>query len=61
MKFDELTQSELLSRGLQVMDASAASLCRDNGINILVFDLTDPENIVRAVSGENIGTLCLSE
>ena len=43
------------------MDASAASLCRDNGINILVFDLTDSENIVRAVSGENVGTLCLSE
>ena len=61
VKFDELTQSELLSRGLQVMDASAASLCRDNGINILVFDLTDSENIVRAVSGENVGTLCLSE
>lgn len=61
VKFDELTQSELLSRGLQVMDASAASLCRDNGIDILVFDLTDPENIVRAVSGENVGTLCRSK
>lgn len=61
VKFDELSQSELLSRGLQVMDASAASLCRDSGIDILVFNLTDPENIVRAVSGENVGTLCLSE
>ena len=61
VKFDTLTQSDLLARGLTVMDASAASLCRDNGINILVFDLTDPENIVRAVSGETIGTLCLSE
>ena len=61
VKFDEITQSELLSRGLAVMDASAASLCRDNGIDILVFDLTDPQNIVRAVSGESVGTLCRSE
>ena len=61
VKFDELTQSDLLSRGLEVMDASAASLCRDNGIDILVFNLTDPENIVRAVSGETIGTLCRSK
>lgn len=61
VKFDEITQSELLSRGLAVMDASAASLCRDNGIDILVFDLTDPKNIVRAVSGETVGTLCRSE
>lgn len=61
VKFDELTQSDLLSKGLTVMDASAASLCRDNGIDILVFNLTDPQNIVRAVNGENVGTLCLSE
>ncbi len=61
VKFDELTQSDLLARGLEVMDASAASLCRDNGIDILVFDLTDPENIVRAVRGETIGTLCRSK
>ncbi|MBO4383090.1 MAG: UMP kinase [Clostridia bacterium] len=61
VKFDELTQSDLLSRGLEVMDASAASLCRDNGIDILVFNLTDPENIVRAVSGETVGTLCRSK
>ena len=57
VKFDSLSQSELLEKGLSVMDASAASLCRDNGIDILVFNLTDPENIVRAVSGENIGTV----
>ncbi len=61
VKFDTLTQSELLEKGLSVMDASAASLCRDNGIDILVFNLTDPENIVRACSGENIGTVCLSQ
>lgn len=61
VKFDELTQTDLLNRGLTVMDAAAASLCRDNGINIYVFNLTDPENIVRAVNGENIGTLVLSK
>lgn len=61
VKYDTLTQSELLEKGLSVMDASAASLCRDNHIDILVFNLTDPENIVRAVKGENIGTVCLSK
>lgn len=61
VKYDTLTQSELLEKGLSVMDASAASLCRDNNIDILVFNLTDPENIVRAVKGENIGTVCLSK
>ena len=61
VKFDSLSQSELLEKGLSVMHASAASLCRDNGIDILVFNLTDPENIVRAVSGENIGTVVFSK
>lgn len=61
VKYDTLTQSELLEKGLSVMDASAASLCRDNHIDILVFNLTDPGNIVRAVRGENIGTVCLSK
>ena len=39
------------------MDSTAASLCRDNNIPILVFNLSDPENIIRAVLGENVGTL----
>lgn len=61
VKFDTLTQTDLLNKGLTVMDAAAASLCRDNGIDIFVFNLTDPENIVRAVNGENIGTLVSSK
>ena len=61
VKFDELTQSDLLAKGLTVMDASAASLCRDSGIDILVFNLNDPENIIRAVKGETIGTLVTSK
>lgn len=57
VKYDELTHSEVLSKGLAVMDAAASSLCRDNGIKILVFNLSDPENILRAVRGERVGTL----
>ena len=57
VKYDELTHSEVLSKGLKVMDSTAASLCRDNGISILVFNLDDPENIVRALEGQNIGTV----
>ncbi len=57
VKYDVLTHSEVLSKGLKVMDSTAASLCRDNGISILVFNLDDPQNIVRALQGENIGTV----
>ena len=57
VKYDTLTHSEVLAKGLKVMDSTAASLCRDNSIDILVFNLSDPENIIRAVSGESIGTL----
>ncbi|MGN1117626.1 MAG: UMP kinase [Acutalibacteraceae bacterium] len=57
VKYDRLSHSEILSKGLNVMDSTAASLCRDNNIDILVFNLNDPENIVKAVSGEKIGTL----
>lgn len=57
VKFDTLSHTEVLSKGLAVMDATAASLCRDNSIPILVFDLSDPENILRAAKGENIGTI----
>ena len=57
VKYDTLTHSEILEKGLAVMDSTAASLCRDNGISILVFNLNDPENIVRAVKGEKIGTV----
>lgn len=57
VKFDHISHTEILSEGLKVMDATAASLCRDNNIPILVFNLEDPQNIVRAVCGENIGTI----
>ncbi len=57
VKYDTLTHTEILKKGLAVMDSTAASLCRDNGISILVFNLSDPQNIVRAIKGENIGTI----
>ena len=55
-KFDTLTHKDVLSKGLHVMDSTAASLCMDNGIEILVFNLNNPENIVKAMVGETIGT-----
>lgn len=57
VKFDYVTYSEVLAKDLKVMDSTAASLCRDNKIPILVFNLTEPANIVKAVLGENIGTI----
>lgn len=56
-KYDKLTYSEVLEQNLQVMDMTAASFCRDSHIPFLVFSIEDPENIVRAVKGENVGTL----
>ena len=56
VKYDVLTHQEVLEKDLKVMDSTAASICRDNGIKIHVFAISDPENIVRAVCGEKIGT-----
>lgn len=56
-KYDKITHTEILKNGLRVMDSTAASLCRDNKIPILVFNLNDPQNIIRAIVGENIGTV----
>ncbi len=57
VKFDTLTHAEVVEKGYGVMDSTAAALCKDNNIPILVFNLQEPENIFRAVSGEDIGTL----
>ena len=57
VKFDEVQFKEVLARDIKVMDSTAFSLCKDNDLSILVFDLTDPDNVVRAVKGETIGTL----
>lgn len=56
-KFDSLRYIDVLNQGLGVMDSTATSLCMDNNIPILVFGLNDPENIIRGLKGEKIGTL----
>ena len=56
-KYDTLTHQEILEKDLKVMDSTAASICRDNGIVIHVFGLSEPENVIKAVCGEKIGTL----
>ena len=53
----EISHREVIDRGLQVADATAFSLCMDNGMPILVFNLLTSGNIARAVAGERIGTL----
>ena len=57
VRFDHLTPSEVLARGLKVADATAISLCQDNELPIVVFNLLVEGNIARAVRGETIGTL----
>ncbi|GAA0114338.1 UMP kinase [Clostridium senegalense] len=57
VKFDNLSYFDVIEKGLQVMDTTATSLCMDNDIPILVFGLDKPENIIKAVKGEKIGTL----
>lgn len=56
-KIDQITYQEILSRGLAAMDSTATSFCMDNHIPILVFGLDDPDNIYKAVMGEEIGTI----
>jgi uridylate kinase len=57
VRFDQLTYDEFLSRGLKVADATAISLCRDNSLPVVVFNLTGEGNIARAVNGEKIGSV----
>ena len=57
VKFDKLSYLDVLNKDLKVMDSTAATLCMDNNLPILVFNLQDPQNIVRAVKGEPIGTI----
>jgi uridylate kinase len=56
IKYTRLDYMDLINQGLGVMDSTAASLCMDNKIPIIVFDLTERGNILRAVMGETIGT-----
>lgn len=56
VRFDEITYDEVLARRLQVMDSTATSMAMDNNIPVIVFALADPENIIRVLSGEKVGT-----
>jgi len=58
-KFDKLSFMDVINKGLGVMDSTAASLCKDNNIPIIVFGLNEPGNIVKAVMGEKIGTIVM--
>ncbi len=55
-KYDHITYKEVLAQDLKVMDSTATALCKDNNIPLQVFAISDPENIVRIINGENIGT-----
>lgn len=55
--YTNLTYAEVLNQELNVIDATAAALCRDNKMNLIVFNLNDPDNISRIAHGEHIGTL----
>ena len=57
VKFDEITYLDILNKDLKVMDSTATSLCRDNNIPLVVFGIDDPENIVRIIKGEKVGTI----
>ena len=61
VKYEKVTYDEVLKNDLKVMDATAAAHCRDNRTKMLVFSMEDPENIVRIVKGENLGTLVVKE
>lgn len=56
VKYEELSYLDVIKEGLEVMDSTASSLCMDNDIPLIVFSITEPGNIKRAVMGENIGT-----
>lgn len=61
VKYDSITYDDVLANHLGVMDSTATSLCMDNNIPIILFALKDPENILRVIHGEKIGTIVKEE
>lgn len=57
VKFADITYDEIYARGLKVMDLTATTMCKENGLPIVVFDMDTPGNLKKVLSGENIGTL----
>jgi uridylate kinase len=58
---EHITHREALERGLRVMDSTAFALCMDNGLPVVVFNMSDPENIRRVLRGERVGTIVTGE
>lgn len=60
-RYEHLTYMDLLNKGLAVMDSTATSMCMDNSMELMVFNMNEPGNIVRAMKGEKIGTIINKE
>ena len=56
-RFDKISFADVIAKGLNVMDATAFTLCQENDLPIIVFDINEPQNLQRIVRGENVGTL----
>ncbi len=56
-KFDEITFDEIYNRGLKIMDLTATTMCKENDLKIVVFDMDTKGNLIKVLKGENIGTL----
>ena len=61
VKYDTLSFMDVLNKNLQVMDSTAATMCKDNNIPILVFSIDQPANITKAICGDPIGTIVKEE
>lgn len=57
VKFDKITFTNAINLGLKVMDMTAFTLCKENNLPIIVFDINKPDNLIRIINGESIGTL----
>ena len=56
-KFDKITYDEIYNRGLKVMDLTATTMCKENCLPIIVFNMDQPGNLKKVILGENIGTI----
>ncbi len=56
-KYDTISFNDVISKGLKVMDMTAFTICQENNLPIIVFDINDPDNLMNIIKGENIGTL----
>jgi uridylate kinase len=56
-RYSKLSFQEALSKGLKIMDATAFTLCQENNLPIIVFDMNKPDNLLKLIQGEDVGTL----